>query len=102
MASLEDINMVIEQNVLDEKKREEIKMLDTLHTSTDQLADDKEVRFIAICITACTFRGQYWPVGREYRGMIKPPKHFKIISNYASDTKQGKLNVETGSSEQSS
>ena len=66
------------EQILEEKKQAELEMLEGLHTSKDQLAKDTEIAYVAVCVTACTFRGQYWPVGREYRGFVKPPKHFEI------------------------
>jgi hypothetical protein len=37
--------------------------------------------YIAVCQKKCTFRGQLWPVGRKYKGVDEPPKHFKILSS---------------------
>ena len=84
--------------ILDDEKSKEMVMLDSLHNSKDQLADDKEIRYYAVCVTACTFRGQYWPVGREYRGFVKPPEHFKIISSPAESEEAG--NDKTGGRKQ--
>jgi len=36
-------------------------------------------RYRAICKTACFWMKQYWPVGKEYRGMRKPCSHFNIL-----------------------
>ena len=67
------------QDIINEKRKAELEMLEELHTSKNEMADDKEVRYIAVCKVACTFRRQFWPVGRQYRGFKKPPKHFEII-----------------------
>ena len=77
--------MVDSKEILDKKRDAELKKLDKLHNSSDQLSDDKEIRYEAICKTPCYFRNQYWPEGRVYRGFKKPPEHFVIAKNFDND-----------------
>jgi hypothetical protein len=74
------------KQIFDEQIAKELEMLDRLHTSNDQMKGDKEIRYEAVCVTACTFRGQYWVEGRVYRGFVKPPDHFEIISSHSEIT----------------
>jgi hypothetical protein len=67
-------------DVLAEAKKAEAEGLDSLHVSKPPLPEDiRTIRYVAVCVKACTFKGQYWPAGREYRGEDRPPAHFEII-----------------------
>jgi hypothetical protein len=68
-------------DVLAEKKAAELAMLEGLHTPKGPIAD-ATIQYVAVCVTPCTFRGQYWPEGREYRGFIEPPEHFKVLERF--------------------
>jgi hypothetical protein len=65
--------------VLEEIKKTEAEGLDSLHVSKPPEPEDSlTIRYTAVCVRACTFKGQYWPIGREYRGEDRPPAHFEI------------------------
>jgi hypothetical protein len=88
--------------ILAEAKKTEEEGLDSLHVSKPPAPEDSmTIRYTAVCVRACTFKGQYWPVGREYRGEDRPPAHFEITGELkekaeAPKTETPKEKAETG------
>jgi hypothetical protein len=82
--------------ILAEAKKSEAEELDSLHVSKPPLPEDiLTVRYTAVCIRACTFKGQYWPAGREYRGEDRPPAHFEITGELKKKAEAPKTETET-------